>query len=106
MAAAEPKTIGQTRTRMQQVVRDFRVQSAGAGTTEQTRLTVRARRAIERLRKQFQHKIDDMLRKDAKRHWGINEGERLGLGEQLRLAAEEALRRLEQAAQLTCGGES
>jgi hypothetical protein len=99
MVAAAPKTIEETRSRMQQAVRDFRARAAGAGAAERGRLADQARRAIGRLRKQFKHKIDDMLRRDAKRHWGLNEGERLGLAEQLRLAAEGALERLEQAVQ-------
>ena len=99
MATAPPKTIGETRTRMQEAIRDFRARAACAGPELRRRLAGRARKTIERLRKQFKHKIDDMLRRDASRHWGINEGERLGLEEQLRLAAEGALDRLEQAVQ-------
>ena len=99
MATAPPKTMGETRTRMQAVVRDFRAQATRAGPALRRRLAERARKALERLRKQFKRKIDDMLRRDAKRHWGINEGERLGLEEQLRQAAEGALDRLEQAVQ-------
>jgi hypothetical protein len=99
MAETAPKTIGETRSRMYKVVSDFRAQASLAGTTEQNRLASRARRAIEQLRKQFKHKIDDMLRRDAKRHWGINEAERQGLQEQLRLAVEGSLHHLEQVLQ-------
>src|SRR5262245_19062923 len=99
MATEAPKTVGETRSRMHAVVRNFRAQAAGVATAERSRLADRARRAIERLHKQFKHKIDDMLRRDAKRHWGINERERLGLEEQLRLASEGAIERLEQAVQ-------
>jgi hypothetical protein len=85
---------------MQEVIRGFRTQAAGAGTAERSRLAGRARRAIERLHKQFKHKIDDMLRRDTKRPLGtIGERERLGLEEQLRLATEAAIERLDHARQ-------
>jgi hypothetical protein len=97
VAENEPKTVADTRSRMNQAVRDFRNGAAQVGPAARARLADRARRAIERLRKQFQHKIDDQLRRDAKRHWGIGEGQRLGLERQLRLAAEGALARLDEA---------
>jgi hypothetical protein len=84
---------------MQAVVCDFRARAAGAGATQRSRLAGQARRAIGRLHKQFKHKIDDMLRRDAKRRWGINDRERLGLEDQLQVATEGAIERLEQAVQ-------
>jgi hypothetical protein len=54
---------------------------------------------IERLRKQFRHRIDDQLRRDAKRHHGLSEGERLGLEELLRQAVEGSLAALAEAAE-------
>ncbi len=97
-ATDDPKTIRETQLRMQQVVREFRAQAVGAGIAERDRLASRARCAIERLHKQFKHKIHDRCRRDAKRHSGINDGERIGLENQVRQAAEEAMDRLEQAA--------
>ena len=98
MTATDPKTIGETRARMQQIVRDFRAQAARASTARRGRLADRARRAIERLRKQFKHKIDDMQRQDAKQYFARIDGRgRLGLEEQLRLAVEGAMQRLEKA---------
>ena len=105
MVAEPPKTVGETRSRMHAVVRDFRAQAAGARVDKRRWLADRARRDIERLYKLFKHKIDDMLRLDTKRRSGLNERERLGLEEQLRLAREEAIERLEQAIQnLGSGG--
>ncbi len=94
MATVAPKTISETRQRMQEAVRQFRGQACKVAMAERARLADRARRAIERLRKQFKGKIDNMLRRDAKRHWGINDGERQGLEKQLRLATDGALKEL------------
>lgn len=97
MRGDAPKTIAETRTRMFQAVRDFRARAAGTVPAEHTRRAAAARRAVERLRKQFRHHIDDRLRCDATRRFGLSEGERLGLGRQLDLTASAALAALDEA---------
>ncbi len=77
---------------MSDAVCAFRTSIVGASSAARSRLEVRARKAIERLSKQFKHKIDDMVSRRS-----INERERLGLEKQLRLALEGAIRKLEHA---------
>jgi hypothetical protein len=94
----EPKTIADVRAGMFAAVREFRTRAAGANQADRERYVADTRRAIERLRKQFRHRIDDQLRRDARRHRGLSEGERLGLERLLRMAAEGSLAALVAAA--------
>jgi hypothetical protein len=103
--ADAPKTMAETRARMFHAVRAFRDRAAGTASAEHTRLAAAARRAIERLRKQFRHHIDDRLRGDATRRFGLSEGERLGLGRQPGLTTSAALAALDEAVRRLDSGE-
>lgn len=98
MEAGAPKTIAAVRAAMRAAVTWFRERAAAAAPAELVRLEARARAAIERVRKQYRHHVEDQLRRDAKRLRGLNEAERLGQEALLRDATDAALRRLGEAA--------
>jgi hypothetical protein len=98
MKDSPPKTVSETCSRMLVIVRTFQTHAATVSGIERDRLATRARRAIEQLRKQFKHKIDTMRSQRPHRPYAvIGESERLGLEQQLQLAADGALKRLEEA---------